>query len=138
MTSLIFRTTARYLVPILLLFAVVLLFRGHDHPGGAFPAALVAAVALAIQAMTRDDEAKARGIRVGSHVLIGSGFALVLLSGLPGLINQTEFLKASWARVGLGGGQFEWLGTPVLFEVGIFAAIVGGARLMLESLPEEW
>jgi multicomponent Na+:H+ antiporter subunit B len=138
MSSLIFRTTARYLVPILLLFAAVLLFRGHNHPGGAFPAALVAAVALAIQAMARHGEATTKGIRLGSHVLIGAGFALVLLSGLPGLINQTEFLKASWARVGVGGGLFEWLGTPVLFELGIFAAIVGGARLILESLPEEW
>lgn len=139
MRSLIFRTTARYLVPVLLLFTLFLLFRGHNHPGGAFPAALVAAVALAIQAMARGEEKKeTTSAPPGSHYLIAAGFTLMILSGLPGLLNGAELMTAFWSRVGMGGGLFEWLGTPVLFEIGIFTAIVGGARLMLESLPEEW
>lgn len=138
MRSLILRTTARYLVPVLLLFTVFLLFRGHNHPGGAFPAALVAAIALAIQSMTRSEEPARRPARFGSHYLIAAGFALMILSGIPALLNRAEPLKAFWTKVGMGGGLFEWFGTPVLFEIGIFAAIVGGARLMLESLPEEW
>lgn len=138
MRSLIFRTTARYLVPVLLLFTLFLLFRGHNHPGGAFPAALVAAVALAIQAMARGDEKTTTPAPLGSHYLIAAGFALMILSGIPGLLNKAELMVAFWTRVGMGGGLFEWLGTPVLFEIGIFIAIVGGARLMLQSLPEEW
>lgn len=138
MRSLILRTTARYLVPVLLLFTLFLLFRGHDQPGGAFPAALVAAVALAIQSMTRGDEPARTFVRFGSHYLIAAGFAVMIVSGIPALLNRAEIFKAFWTRVGMGGGLFEWFGTPVLFEIGIFAAIVGGARLMLESLPEEW
>ena len=36
MNSLILMTTARYLMPLMLLFSVYLLLRGHNGPGGGF------------------------------------------------------------------------------------------------------
>ena len=41
MTSTILRTAARVLMPLLLLFAVFLLLRGHNQPGGGFVGGLV-------------------------------------------------------------------------------------------------
>jgi hypothetical protein len=42
MGSLILRTAARFLLPLLLLFSIFVLLRGHDEPGGGFIAGLVA------------------------------------------------------------------------------------------------
>ena len=44
----IFRTAARLLMPLLLLFSVFLLFRGHNQPGGGFVGGLIAAAAFAL------------------------------------------------------------------------------------------
>ena len=46
----IFRTAARLLMPLLLLFSVFLLFRGHNQPGGGFVGGLIAAAAFALYA----------------------------------------------------------------------------------------
>ena len=48
MTSLILQTTARYLLPLLLLFSVFLFGRGDNEPGGGFVAGLVAAAPFAL------------------------------------------------------------------------------------------
>ena len=47
-TSLILRTTTRFLLPLLLLFSVFLLLRGHHEPGGGFSGGLVAAAAFVL------------------------------------------------------------------------------------------
>ena len=46
MTSLILRTATRFLMPLLLLFALLLLFRGHNEPGGGFVGGLVVAARI--------------------------------------------------------------------------------------------
>ena len=43
MTSLILSTAARYLLPLLMLFSLFVLLRGHNEPGGGFIGGLVAA-----------------------------------------------------------------------------------------------
>ncbi|HOK13458.1 MAG TPA: MnhB domain-containing protein, partial [Candidatus Kapabacteria bacterium] len=45
MRSIILRTMTMYLLPLLLIFSVFLLFRGHNHPGGGFVGGLVASAA---------------------------------------------------------------------------------------------
>ena len=52
MTSSILQTAVRLLMPLLLLFAVFLLMRGHDQPGGGFVGGLVSALAFAMIAAT--------------------------------------------------------------------------------------
>ena len=48
MHSLILKVATRLLVGLILVFAIYLLFRGHNAPGGGFVAALVAGSAAAI------------------------------------------------------------------------------------------
>ena len=48
MHSLILSTATRYLLPLLLMFSIFLLLRGHNEPGGGFTGGLVAAAALVL------------------------------------------------------------------------------------------
>ena len=57
----IFRTAARLLMPLLLLFSVFLLLRGHNEPGGGFVGGLVAAAAFALYAIAFGVQACAAG-----------------------------------------------------------------------------
>ncbi len=54
MTSLILSTATRYMLPLLLLFSIFLLLRGHNEPGGGFVGGLVAAAAFALYAIAFD------------------------------------------------------------------------------------
>jgi multicomponent Na+:H+ antiporter subunit B len=59
MTSLILKTTARFLMPFLLLFSVFLFLRGHNEPGGGFTGGLVAAAAFALYSIAFGAEKRA-------------------------------------------------------------------------------
>ena len=54
MGSLILRKAARYLFPVIMLFSIYLLLRGHNEPGGGFVGGLAAASAFILNQLAFD------------------------------------------------------------------------------------
>ena len=127
----IFRTAARLLMPLLLLFAVFLLLRGHNEPGGGFVGGLVAAAAFALYAIAFGVKRARQALLVKPMTLLGAGLLIALFSGLPAVLRGQPFLTALWARGPLP------LGTPALFDVGVFLVVAGVVLMMIFSLAEE-
>ena len=50
MKTLILKTASNYLLPVLLVFSVFILLRGHYLPGGGFVGGLIAAIAFVLHA----------------------------------------------------------------------------------------
>ena len=130
-TSSIFRTAARLLMPLLLLFSVFLLMRGHNEPGGGFVGGLIAAAAFALYGMAYGVERARRALLVRPLTLLGTGLLIALVSGLPAVLRGQPFLTAQWA-IGL-----VTLGTPVGFDIGVFLVVAGVVLMMIFSLAEE-
>jgi multicomponent Na+:H+ antiporter subunit A len=126
----IFRTAARLLMPLLLLFSVFLLLRGHNQPGGGFVGGLVAAAAFALYAIAFGAQRARQALLVRPLTLLGAGLLIALVSGLPAAFRGQPFLTASW----IPGTA---LGTPVLFDIGVFLVVGGVVLMMLFSLAEE-
>lgn len=130
-TSSIFRTAARLLMPLILLFSVFLLLRGHNLPGGGFVGGLVAAAAFSLYAMAYGVERAQRALLVQPLTLLGLGLLIAVVSGLPAALRGQPFLTAQWA---LGPVT---VGTPVVFDIGVFLVVVGVVLMMIFSLGEE-
>jgi multisubunit Na+/H+ antiporter MnhB subunit len=135
MTSLILRTAARVLMPLLLLFAVFLLWRGHNNPGGGFVAGLVVASSLVLYAMAFGVAAAREALPVGPSRLLGLGLLVALVSGLPGAIGGRAFMSALWTTVGMGGATVD-VGTPLVFDVGVCLAVIGVVLTIVFTLAE--
>ena len=60
-------------MPLLLLFAVFLLLRGHNEPGGGFVGGLVAAAAFALYVIAFGVERARRALLVQPMTLLGVG-----------------------------------------------------------------
>jgi multicomponent Na+:H+ antiporter subunit B len=76
-------------------------------------------------------------MRVAPGTLIGVGLAVVLVSGLLGMVGQT-FLTGLWLpsfELPLLGKVH--LGTPVLFDIGVYLAVIGFVTQTTFSLTEE-
>jgi multicomponent Na+:H+ antiporter subunit A len=129
-SSPIFRTAARLLMPLLLLFAVFLLLRGHNQPGGGFVGGLVAAAAFALYAIAFGVQRARQALLARPLTLLGTGLLLALVSGLPAALRGQPFLTASW----IPGTA---LGTPVLFDVGVFLVVTAVVLMMIFTLAEE-
>jgi multisubunit Na+/H+ antiporter MnhB subunit len=135
--SLIFRTTARALLPILVALSLVVLYRGHNQPGGGFIGGLLAAIAVILMSLAFSSGTARMSMRIAPGTLIGVGLAVVLASGLLGLFGQT-FLTGLWLpsfELPLLGKVH--LGTPVLFDIGVYLAVIGFVTQTTFSLTEE-
>jgi multicomponent Na+:H+ antiporter subunit B len=135
--SIILRVTARVLLPLLLLFSVFLFMRGHNEPGGGFAGGLVAASGWSLYAIAYSPAEARRALRVDPLLLIGVGLLVALSSGLLGLLEAGAFLTALWTEVYVPGLGSVALGTPVLFDLGVYLAVLGVALTIILSLAEE-
>lgn len=130
--SVILTTSVRYLLPLLLLFSFFLLLRGHNEPGGGFVGGLTAAAAIALYALAAGVDEARRLVRADLRTLMAVGLACALGAGMLGLLGGTPFLTGLWdSRPVPVIGK---LGTPLLFDVGVYLVVVGVTLKILFTL----
>ena len=137
MTSYLLRTTASFLLPLLLLFSLFLYLRGHNEVGGGFVGGLVAAAAWALYAIAYDADQARRVLRVDPRLLIGLGLLAALTSGLVGLLAGEPFLTGEWLEFDLAGLGHVEIGTPVIFDLGVYLTVLGVTLTIVFALDEE-
>lgn len=135
MYSLILNTASRLLLPMLLLFSFFLLLRGHDEPGGGFVGGLVAAAAFALHLIANSAAETRKMLRADPKSFIGAGLALAACSGLWSLLLGRPFLTGSWWHVKVP--VLGKLGTPVLFDFGVYLLVFGTVLTITLSLVED-
>ena len=136
MTSLILRTATRYLLPLILLFAVFLLVQGHHEPGGGFIGGLVVAASIALCALAFDVNTARRLLPMPPHQIIGSGLLLAGGSGVWPLLLGKPFLTGVWGSIPAPGAEQLKIGTPLLFDLGVFLVVIGVVLMIVFALAE--
>jgi len=122
-------------MPLLLLFAVFLLLRGHNQPGGGFVGGLVVASSFVLYSIAFGVDAARRAVLVRPGTLLGVGLLVALTSGLPAVIAGQPFMTAQWTEVSVGPTAVA-LGTPLVFDVGVFLAVIGVVLGIVFTLAE--
>jgi multicomponent Na+:H+ antiporter subunit B len=118
----------RLVVPALVVFSIYLVLRGHNLPGGGFIGGLVLASALVLRVMV-DPKREPKSDLIS---LAGIGLLVALGSAVMPLLTGRTFFTGLW------GGEI-WLpaigklklGTPLLFDIGVFLVVTGVAAKML-------
>ncbi|ASO21647.1 multicomponent Na+:H+ antiporter subunit A [Actinoalloteichus hoggarensis] len=129
--TVIVRTVARWLMPLLVLWSLYLLFRGHHEPGGGFIAGLVGGAGFALVYLTAASESAAR-IRLSSPGLIASGIVVAAGSGLLGYFDGS-LLRPLHADIWMPWGDFHFT-TALVFDVGVYLAVIGVLLTALNQL----
>lgn len=124
----------RVMMPIALMVAAYIFFRGHNLPGGGFIAGLVAAIAVIMQYMASGFSWAAARQRFPYHGIIGSGVLIAAVTGLGAWFNDLPFLTSAFGYVTIPPLEKFELATAALFDLGVFLAVVGAVMLALESL----
>ncbi|NVJ07757.1 Na+/H+ antiporter subunit B [Myxococcus sp. AM001] len=127
MNPVVMHTVARMMAPVLLLVSLVLAVRGHDIPGGGFVGGLLAAAAFALQMVAFGRSAARRQLRVHPTRLAAAGLLVALLSGVPAMLEGRSFLSSLWGQLPLPWSDGLKVGTPQLFDVGVYLAVLGTA-----------
>ncbi len=137
MTSIILRTATQYMFPPLILFSVYLLLRGHHYPGGGFVGGLMGGAAFALYSLAFDVATARKLLRFDPRDIAAVGLAIALLSGLPALFSGEVFLTGIWWKIPLGHGNYFDLGTPFVFDFGVYLVVLGVLLTLVFALGEE-
>lgn len=135
MISLILSTATYYLLPLLLLFSIFLVMRGHNEPGGGFAGGLVAAAALTLYAISNGVAAGRQLLGFDPRNLIAFGLMTAAGSGTVSMISGHPFLTGIWSAQELP--VIGKIGTPLLFDVGVYLVVSGATLTIIFSLMEE-
>lgn len=134
MNSSILRTASNYLLPLLLLFSVFVLLRGHYLPGGGFIGGLVASIAFVVHAFAHGLKKTKFLIRIHPGFLIPLGLAIALLAGIAPMFFDAPFLTGLWFDepvpvIGL-------IGSALIFDTGVFLVVIGVALTIIFTISE--
>lgn len=145
--SYIFRAVGAVLFFLINIFAVYLLLRGHNLPGGGFIGGLGSALSLIMLSLAFGVERTQGILRADPVRVAGAGLLLALLTALLPLLGGDPFLRHYHVVLPVLG-KIE-VGTPLLFDVGVFLVVVGVTAKLIFVLarpnadltalaPEEW
>jgi multicomponent Na+:H+ antiporter subunit B len=136
-TSLILSTATRFLLPLLLLFSLFVLLRGHNEPGGGFVGGLIAAAAFALNAIAFDVQTARRTLCFDPRTLMAVGLLAALGSGIIAVIFAQPFMTGLWVTVHVPGLEALDIGTPLLFDCGVYVLVLGVTLTIILALAEE-
>lgn len=109
------------------LFSLYIFLRGHDAPGGGFVAGLITALSLLLLSFVLGVEGFRRRFRVDPTALAVAGVVLTVATALLPALSGLSLLHHFHTTVGP-----LTLATPMLFDAGVFLAVVGVTlKLML-------
>ena len=132
MRSLILSVFVRPLFGLMLAVSLFVLYRGHNEPGGGFVGGLIAASGFALVALAEGVRPARATLRVDPPVLMGIGILCAFVSGLPGLITDGSYLAHQWVIIGS-----VHLGTPLIFDLGVYLVVLGGVLSLIVRFYEE-
>jgi multicomponent K+:H+ antiporter subunit A len=129
-------SVTRPLMPLVMLIAVYIFFRGHNLPGGGFIAGLVAAVTLLMQYLASGLSWSNARVRINYLKLGGFGVLIAIGTGASAVAMGKPFLTHVMGHPKIPLlGEFH-IGTPALFDLGVFLAVVGALMVILGRLSE--
>lgn len=136
-TDPILRSVSRAAFALIMLFALLLLWRGHNAPGGGFIAGLMTVCALLLHRMATGQDA----LRIDPVPLIPVGVALSFVTGLIPYLLGRPFLKTDFGYITTAlTGEFEWA-SAMLFDIGVYLVVIGAglsiAYALIDVNPQE-
>jgi multicomponent Na+:H+ antiporter subunit B len=133
-TSLILSAGTRLIFPLMLLFSIFLLLRGHNEPGGGFVGGLVAAAAFALYGFATDVQRAREALRFETVQIIASGLLLAFISGLLPLFTGRPFMTALWSDLTLP--VIGKVNTVLGFDTGVYLVVVGVTLTIIFAMAE--
>ena len=125
---------SRAILPMALLISVFIFLRGHNLPGGGFIAGLITAVALILQYVSHGVTWAQERQPLSYHGMAGAGVFIAGLTGLGSWAFGYPFLTSAFGHFHLPLiGEFE-LATAMLFDLGVYLAVVGATLLILSNI----
>lgn len=132
--TVILKTATNYLLPLLIMFSLFVLIRGHYLSGGGFVGGLIASIAFVLHSFAYNTNRTIALFRFKPMYLIPMGLSLSLFSGLIPVVISKPFMTNIWFlhSVDVIGA----LGSALLFDIGVYLVVIGVVLTILFTISE--
>lgn len=135
MKTIILKTASNYLLPLLLLFSIFILLRGHYLPGGGFVGGLIASIAFVLHAFANGLENTKGLMRFHPGFIMPVGLLLALVSGFsPILLSNLPFMTGLWFSEPLP--VIGMIGSALFFDIGVYLVVIGVSLTIIFTITE--
>lgn len=132
MITVILSTATKILLPILLLFSIFMLIRGHYEPGGGFVGGLIASMAFALYTIANGITHARQIFPFNPNLFIIGGLFLALFSGVLPLFVGHPAYTGLWSVFNIP--EVGPLSTPLIFDIGVYFVVLGVSTSIIFTL----
>lgn len=133
----ILRTISKVVIFIVLSFAIYLFLSGHNSTGGGFIGGLMTAAALVLLSMAFGMKVSEKIIPVDFRKMIAVGLLTALLTAMGSFLFGAPFLSHAFGHMELPLLGDTELATAVLFDLGVYLAVVGVTMTIIYSIGRD-
>lgn len=135
MKTIILKTASNYLLPVLLLFSVFVLLRGHYLPGGGFVGGLVAAIAFVLDGFANGLHNTKQVLKIHPGFLMPVGLLIAFLSAIaPIIFADLPLMTGLWAHEPIP--VLGTIGSALFFDMGVYLVVVGASLTIIFTISE--
>lgn len=135
--SIVLEVATRLVYHTMVVFAVFLLFAGHNSPGGGFVAGLVTGIALVVRYLAGGRYELSAAAPLQPSVVLGTGLFLSAGLGLSAMILGGQVLQSAIFEGTIPVFGEVKLVTSVFFDIGVYLVVLGLMLDILKSLGAE-
>lgn len=133
-TTIILKTASNYLLPVLLVFSIFILLRGHYLPGGGFVGGLIASIAFILHSFANGLNKTKELLIMHPGFLIPVGLTIAFMSGLAPVLYDLPFMTGLWSHepIAILGS----LGSALFFDIGVYLVVNGVTLTIIFTISE--
>ncbi len=131
------RVLMEWLFPVILTCALYFLVRGHDLPGGGFAAGVTASIGIIVLYMASGTRSVETRLTIQPVRWMSAGLLCATLTGMGAWVFGFPFLTSDFTYLELPLIGKIPLATALLFDIGVFAVVVGTTALILIALAHQ-
>lgn len=122
------------MLPMLLLFSVYILLRGHYLPGGGFVGGLVASIAFVLHGFANKIENTLKLLKYHPSVWIPVGLSICFVSAIAPMLLGRPVMTGLWFDTPLP--VIGKVGSALFFDIGVFFVVIGVTLTILFTISE--
>jgi multicomponent Na+:H+ antiporter subunit B len=130
----ILKTATNYLIPLLLIFSIFVLLRGHYLSGGGFVGGLIASIAFVLHSFAHSTKETLSLFRFSPKTLIPIGLTISLISAFLPIFLGQPFLTGIWLENKLA--VIGSIGTALFFDIGVYTVVIGVTLTILFTIKD--
>ncbi len=135
MKTIILRTASDYLLPVLLIFSIFILLRGHYLPGGGFVGGLIASIAFVLHSFANGLSKTKALLRIHPGFLMPVGLGLAFLSAIAPILGfGLPLMTGIWMHEPIS--VLGTIGSALFFDLGVYLVVVGVTLTIIFTISE--